>query len=100
MNGRLFVDGGARRWCGDCGCAWAGGAGKFVSKHMATKPRLPSQFYDLPRTALHHTVGVTRNAVRLRSASPAVTRNAVYQPVVTRNAVCQPAYNALGQFWR
>eukprot|EP00966_Prymnesium_polylepis_P328091 7383901-Prymnesium_polylepis.1 len=25
---------------------WAGGAGKAVSKHMATNPRLPSRFYD------------------------------------------------------
>ena len=26
--------------------AWAGGAGKAVAKHMATKPRLPSAFYS------------------------------------------------------
>jgi hypothetical protein len=25
--------------------AWAGGGGKVVAKHMATKPRLPSSFY-------------------------------------------------------
>ena len=31
----MFVDGGARRGCGNCGCAWAGGAGKSVSKQMA-----------------------------------------------------------------
>ena len=25
--------------------AWAGGAGRSVAKHIATKPRLPSAFY-------------------------------------------------------